>query len=522
MNQVDRWVSFKAIIFKYVKFIGPGILVSVAYLDPGNYSTSVSAGGNYQYHLLFTICISNLFAVLLQSLCIKLGSVTGLNLAEMCRLHMDKRLSLLIYILTEIAIVATDLAEVVGTAISLELLFNIPLKIGILVTALDVVIVLFAYRDEGTMKQVRIFEAFVSSLVALTCFCFISLLFKIHIDDKKALFLGFLPSSKVVLEQKAVYLSLGILGATVMPHSLFLGSALVQPRLKDYDVKNGYYKPLFPSLTNSQQQQQQQQNQQQLLSSENTHRDLTKKYKPSLKAINYCLAYSYTELIVSLFLIAIFVNSAILIVAGATLYGKPDADDADLFSIYDMLAAYISPVAGLVFSCAMLFSGQAAGIICTMAGQIVSEGFINWSLKPWIRRILTRLLAIIPCLIMVFTTGRKGIGQSLNASQVVLSLLLPFVSAPLIYFTCSKQYMKVEVTKHDEVISERSNLLTGGNNINGNRYNDNETRNGEEKTYVDFTNGTFMTCASILTWGLISLLNIYLIIQLARGEDINF
>lgn len=468
----------KQTAWRYLSFIGPGLLVSVAYIDAGNYSTSVSSGANYQYRLLFSILISNLFAVLLQSLCIKLGSITGLNLAEMCRLHLDRRLNLVIYVLAEFAIIATDLAEVVGTAIALEILFGIPLEVGILITVIDVLLILYFYKDDGTMKEVRFFEMFVSLFVGLTCLCFVVLLFKINVDDKKLLWIGFLPSSKQILEEKLVYLSLGILGATVMPHSLYLGSALVQPRLKEYDIQHQLYEPAHEEVL------------------------LHSKYKPSLALIDYCLAFSYTELIISLFFVAMFVNSSILIVAGATLYGKKEADDADLFSIYQMLRDIISPAAGLAFALAMLFSGQAAGIVCTMLGQLVSEGFIDWKMKPWKRRILTRVLAILPCWIMVFTTGRRGIAELLNASQVVLSLLLPFLSAPLIYFTCNKKFMVIEL-KNDNP-AEMDPLLH------------------PRSKFIDFSNGKIMAFASVLVWGCISFLNLYLIVQFLRGKDIHF
>ncbi|CDK26292.1 unnamed protein product [Kuraishia capsulata CBS 1993] len=482
---------------KYAKFVGPGIMVSVAYMDPGNYSTSVAAGSSYEYKLLVAVFVSNLFAVLLQCLCIKVGSVTGLDLAQNCRLHLPRWLNLTVYVFTEIAIVATDLAEVVGSAIALNILFGIPLELGIVLTVVEVLIVLVAYKSDGTTRQLRYFELFVSALVFATCVCFAILLQKVEIADVGAVFKGFAPLSSDILEKKAIYLSLGILGATVMPHSLYLGSALVQPRLRDYDIKHGNYEP-FEGEQNG-----------------GPSRMIT--YRPSLNALDYCLKMSYWELIASLFFIALFVNSSILIVAGASLYGKPDAADADLLTIYDMLTGYVSPTAGLLFALAMLFSGQSAGIICTMSGQIVSEGFIHWKVKPWVRRIITRLICIIPCLGMVLFVGRKGIAQILNGSQVLLSLILPIVSAPLIYFSCSHEIMRVRVnkvpienreTEHDS-IDEQTNLLPQS-----------KTYSGAE--YLDYTNGVILSALSLLTWGSISCLNFYLIIQFMRGEDIDF
>ncbi|KAL6452615.1 SMF3 Iron transporter SMF3 [Candida maltosa Xu316] len=284
-----------------------------------------------------------------------------------------------------------------------------------------------------------------------------------------------------------------------MPHSLYLGSSLVQARLKDYDEKN---------------------NRNAIIASADTEVDeiprppvsklrrisdgsmLASKYKPSYAAIKYCLNYSYVELILSLFIVAVFVNSAILIVAGSTLYGQPDAADADLLSIYEMLSYYISPAAGLIFALSMLFSGQSAGIVCTMAGQIVSEGFINWTIEPWKRRIITRVLAILPVLVVVGILGREGVSKVMNSSQVVLSFILPIVSAPLIYFTSKKEYMMVvdKFSTDDETgPSSSSSPVT---------------------KKVSFENGTFLRCASITTWVIISALNFYLIIAFANGADI--
>lgn len=246
--------SLARIFRKYLKFIGPGLMVSVAYMDPGNYSTAVAAGSVYKYKLLFSILLSNCLAIFLQILSAKLGAVTGLDLAANCRVNLPHKLNILIYILAEIAIVATDLAEVVGTAIALNILFKIPLLLGVILTTIDVLIVLMAYRPNGPLLFVRIFESFVSLLVAATVICFGVELYQVS-HEKTINFStwevlkGFLPNDKVVdmlsnLYGSGLYLSLAILGATVMPHSLYLGSGLVQARLKDYDSKHGYYKPL--------------------------------------------------------------------------------------------------------------------------------------------------------------------------------------------------------------------------------------------------------------------------------------
>ncbi|CAH2351664.1 iron transporter Smf3p [[Candida] railenensis] len=504
--------TIKQAVRKYASFIGPGVMVSVAYMDPGNYSTAVSSGATYEYKLLFIVFMSNLFAVILQCLCVKLGTVTGLDLAEMCRLHLPPWLNLILYLGSELAIVATDLAEVVGTAISLEILFGIPMFYGVLLTVLDVLVVLVAYNRDGSMKQTRIFEILVSVLVASTCICFIVELFKCDFapGSMKAIVKGFLPlDAKIFKEANALFLSCGIVGSTVMPHSLFLGSALVQPRLKDYDEKHGLYLEEevdeVENVSNGAAS-----GETAPVSTEGSKSytfgdssELTKKYKPSYQAIQYCLNYSYAELVLSLFIIAVFVNAAILIVAGSTLFGKPDAEDADLLSIYEMLSIYISPAAGIIFALSMLFSGQSAGIVCTMAGQIVSEGFINWSLEPWIRRLFTRAIAVVPVLIVISILGREGVSKIMNSSQVVLSFILPLVTAPLIWFTTNKKYMVVHTSTQNpaSTSSETTTLL----------------HNSPVET---FENGPFFTISAILTWVIISFLNLYLIYAFANGADI--
>lgn len=501
-----------SILRKYASFIGPGIMVSVAYMDPGNYSTAVSSGADYQYSLLIIIFLSNLFAVILQCLCVKLGTVTGLDLAEMCRLNLPWWLNLSLYVCAEAAIIATDLAEVVGTAIALEILFGIPLVYGVLITVLDVLIILFAYHKDGNLRQTRTFEIMVSVLVAATCVCFVVELFKCDFEpgSLSKIVEGFLPlNMKVFTESRALFLSCGIVGSTVMPHSLYLGSSLVQSRLKDYDIKSGNVAidldgeivaiPTPESdITNTP-------HNKFLAISDGS--SLARKYRPSQAAIRYCLNYSYTELVLSLFLIAVFVNASILIVAGSTLYGKPDADDADLLSIYEMLSHYISPAAGLVFALSMLFSGQSAGIVCTMAGQIISEGFINWSFKPWVRRIITRVLAIIPVLIVISILGREGVATIMNSSQVVLSFILPAVSAPLIWFTASRKYMTV-VDKTSDQGDENTALLS-------------EDGAGDVRAKVAFyENGQWLNIAAFATWLIITFLNIYLIYLFSIGIEV--
>lgn len=480
--------SFK----KYLRFIGPGLMVSVAYMDPGNYSTAVAAGLAYKYSLLFSILLSNCLACFLQILAAKLGAVTGLDLATNCRVHFSYRVNMFIYILTEIAIIATDLAEVVGTAIALNILFGLPLFAGVVITVVDVIIVLMAYRPNGPLYVIRIFESFVLVLVGATVVCFGIELYQVSNDSSidfsiGEILRGFLPNENVVdmSDRKGgngLYLSLAILGATVMPHSLYLGSGLVQSRLKDFDIRNGFFNPsrkveheiqedmvdttLTPSLTPDEITPigtPYQPPPIEKLYDDVSTLDEDEHYRPSVQAINDTMTYTMIELVVSLFTVALFVNAAILIVAGATLHSNKtrdnhdsgsdsdseDYENADLFTIYNLLTEHLSPTAGFVFALALLCSGQSAGVVCTLAGQMVSEGFLSWTMLPVLRRLITRGLAIAPCLFVVSFTGREGLAKILNLSQVVLSFLLPVVSAPLIYFTCSKHIMKVPLFVRD-------------------------------------------------------------------------
>ncbi len=420
---------------KYAGFVGPGFLIAVAYIDPGNYATDVEAGAATKYRHLFIVLMSNLFAIFLQSLCIKLGSVTGLNLAENCRKHLPKWLNFVLYLFAESAIIATDIAEVsqksqhdisqsnlvqvIGSAIALNLLLHIPLVAGCAITLVDVLILLIFYRPNGSMMNLRLFEYFVMSLVVGVMVCFCIQLSYIRDTSTREVFKGYLPSSAIV-EGNGIYLSCGIIGATVMPHSIFLGSGVVQPRLKDFDQRNGH-----------------------ITSSEESE-DEGGKYIPSIYAIRACLKYSIVELATSLFTFALFVNSAILIVSGSSLYPKTEATDADLFGIYRLLSDNLSRAAGTIFALALLLSGTSAGIVCTMAGQMVSEGMLHWTLKPWLRRLITRAISIVPSIVIAGAIGREGLNAALTASQVVLSVILPFVTAPLLWFTCRSHIMTVQ------------------------------------------------------------------------------
>lgn len=276
---------------------------------------------------------------------------------------------------------------------------------------------------------------------------------------------------KILADNDSLYQSCGILGATVMPHSLFLGSGLVQARLKEFDVTSGYVDASVPLGSNGSE----------------------VEYRPSIDAIRGCMKYSIIELTLSLFTFALFVNSAILIVAGASLYGKAGADEADLWGIHDLLSNSIAPAAGLIFALALLLSGISAGIVCTMAGQMVSEGMLNWSIRPWLRRVITRSISIIPSIIIAAAVGKKGLDKTLNASQVVLSVILPFVTAPLIYFTCRNRYMTVPTDR----------ALQG---------------EGRQPDGVGMKNNIFVSIIGIMVWLIIAVMNVALLVLIGMGK----
>jgi metal iron transporter len=465
-----RLTKAKNMSINFAKFIGPGMMISIAYMDPGNYSTDVSAGAQKKFSLLFVVLLSNILAIFLQSLGIKLGSVTGEDLAVNCRRHFPRWLSLTIYGFAEIAIIATDIAEVIGTAVALNILIHLPLIAGVILTIVDVMLVLLAYRPGKGMYIVRLFEYGVTTLLFGVVICFAIELSRIPKSPVGEVFRGYLPSRDII-DDKGLYLSCGILGATVMPHSLYLGSSLVKPRIRDYDIRHGNCK--------------QEQTDEGLLHDS---------YQPSLAAINHCLKYSIIELVVALCTVAMFVNSAILIVAGSTMYNNPKSVDSDLYSIYDLLVELLSKTAGILFMVALLLSGQSAGIICTIAGQIVSEGHINWKIRPWIRRIVTRVIAILPCLIVVAVVGKSGLNSTLNASQVALSVLLPFLTAPLIYLTSMKKVMTVYIQVDGESFDN---------------YKDDKS-----VIEVDKANSWPICILGFAVWLFVTILNVYLIVQL--------
>lgn len=491
----------------YVKFIGPGFMVAVvslswqhsklrrginissyAYIDPGNYATDVAAGASYRFKLLFMVLLSNIFAIFLQSLCIDLGTVTGMNLAQMTRAHCPRWLNYTSYFFGESAIIATDMAEVIGTAIALSMLSNgkIPLVAGCAISIVDVLFILIFYRQNGaSLTARRMFEFFVAVLVLGVVICFCIQLSFIKGVSPREVFRGYVPSSALVQGQ-GLYQACGILGATVMPHSLYLGSGLVQDRLKDFDRAHNLLTP-------------------ELMEETDDDSDKDEFYRPSIKAIKSCRGYSIAECAISLFSFALFVNSAILIVAGSSLYDVKGAANANLFGIYDLLSRSLAPAAGKLFAVALLLSGTSAGIVCTIAGQMVSEGQLRLTMKPWKRRLLTRSISIIPSIIVAGALGGPGMDKALVGSQVALSVILPFVSAPLVWFTTRSKYMTVT---NNEARSQQGVIDQDGANENGN----------VSSKSINMRVHPVTAFFAVLIWGIIVIMNVALLVLLGLGK----
>ena len=378
---------------KMLAFAGPGLMVAVGYMDPGNWATDLAGGAKFGYTLLSVILISNFMAMLLQYLSLKLGIVTTRDLAQACRDHFSKPVVYALWFLCEIAIAACDLAEVIGSAIALNLLFNIPLLVGVLITALDVLIVLLLQN-----KGFRILECIVASLIVTIGGCFAYELAIAH-PVVGAMMANLVPKSEIIFNPEMLYIAIGILGATVMPHNLYLHSSIVQ----------------------------------------------TRAYQPTQEGKRMAIRYATIDSTVAL-LCAFFINAAILVLSAATFHGTQHQNVADINDAYHLLSPVLGvPIASTLFAIALLASGQNSTLTGTLAGQIVMEGFLSIRLRPWMRRLLTRLVAIVPAVIVAGLYGEKGVGNLLILSQVILSLQLSFAVIPLVWFTSDKRKMGVFV-----------------------------------------------------------------------------
>jgi manganese transport protein len=391
LSEVHRSVDVHGATWfrKLVAFAGPGYLVAVGYMDPGNWATDLAGGSRFGYALLSVILLSNLMAVLLQGLASKLGIVTGRDLAQACRDHYSHRTGLVLWILCELAIAACDLAEVIGTAIALNLLFGISLPVGIAITAFDVMIVLFLQN-----RGFRLLEALVIALIAVVGGCFVFELF-ISRPDLGEVARGFVPTADIVRNPEMLYIAIGILGATVMPHNLYLHSSIVQ----------------------------------------------TRKYAENAEGKREAVRFAFLDSTIAL-TFALFINAAILIVAAATFHRTGNTQVAEIQDAYQLLTPLLGVGgASAVFALALLASGQNSTLTGTLAGQIVMEGFLDLRIRPWLRRLITRAIAIVPAAIVAVLYGESGTAKLLVFSQVVLSLQLSFAVFPLVQFTSDRVKM---------------------------------------------------------------------------------
>ena len=374
---------------KMMAFAGPGYLVAVGYMDPGNWATDLAGGSRYGYTLISVIMLSNLMAILLQALSARLGIVSGRDLAQACRDHFSPPVTFVLWLLCEVAIAACDLAEVIGSAIALNLLFGLPLFWGVCLTALDVLLVLYLQQ-----YRFRYVEALVVLLILGIAGSF-AIELALARPDLGGVLRSLVPDPEIARNPDMLFIAVGILGATVMPHNLYLHSSIVQ----------------------------------------------TRKYRDDIASRREAVRFATIDSTVAL-MSALFLNGAILVMAAATFHGTGNQHVADISDAYLLLAPLLgTQLASTLFAVALLFSGQNATLTGTLAGQIVMEGFLNIRLRPWLRRLITRLIAIIPALFTVALYGERGTGALLILSQVVLSLQLPFAVFPLVMFVGSRKKM---------------------------------------------------------------------------------
>ncbi|THU79102.1 natural resistance-associated macrophage protein [Dendrothele bispora CBS 962.96] len=536
------------------RHVGVGLICAVAYFDPGNWGVDLEAGSKFGYRLLFVILLSGLFAILLQVLASRLGCVTGLDLASHCRLLLHShpthpllvRWTLLypLYALSEIAIIATDLAELLGSAVALCLLFpKLELWHGVLITTCDVVFLL-CLGDPLRGKPLKWFELLIGGLVLSVMVCMCIIISKLNINWGDT-FEGYLPS-KYVFPNGAAYISVGIIGATIMPHSLFLGSALatqdrtgVNSNSSDSNTDNilfltNFLKRTYTFLRHS--------FETSFRVPPPTLKEQVNRYADwennSGQFVKSHIYHGTVDIVMSLLGFAVVINSLILILASAVFfYGHVDgAGDAGLFDAYDLIKELVGPGAATIFAFALLFAGQSSSIIATVAGQAVAEGFIRWRVSPIFRRLLTRLIAVIPSMAVAVALGRPGIDALLVASQVVLSIVLPFISFPLVYLTSKKSIMCVKVpassanpraksgtTNHEDLSGMAHATLPvygGGETLGDHDEKDREEKELEsqpEDIVLDYSNNLVVTLLAFGIWLVIVVANVYVIVTLGSG-----
>ncbi|KAK7695123.1 hypothetical protein QCA50_002313 [Cerrena zonata] len=541
----------RAVVNHIVKHTGVGIVCAVAYFDPGNWGVDLQAGSQFGYKLLFVVLLAGLFAAFLQVLASRLGCVTGLDLASHCRLLLYNRpkhprlyrwlLLYPLYALSEIAIISTDLAELLGSAIALCLLFpRLPLWAGVLLTASDVLLLL-ALGDPLGGRPVRPFELLIAALVLTVLVCMGIIISKVGVHWGLA-FDGFVPSDSL-FKSGALYTSIGIIGATVMPHSLFLGSALAtQDRITSETPSQ---KSLFSvsSATSSQSGftattvaisgwQRLRRALQHMKTAVTTAFQIVpvkhfaneptnhaERDNRPLAVVRAHIYHGMIDMVVSLLGFAVVINALILILASAVFFygsGAGSGGPASLFDAYDLLRDLVGQPAATLFALALLASGQSSSIIATMAGQTVSEGFLRWRISPVLRRLITRCLGLIPSMVVAIAVGRSGVDTLLVASQVALSIVLPFIIFPLLWLTSSKTVMTAKPSQI--LLAERSQTVTDQPPADSEELPTQEQDiEAADSGTVSFANNKLVIVVGAIIFVIVVAANVYAIVSLAMG-----
>ncbi|KAJ3718364.1 natural resistance-associated macrophage protein-domain-containing protein [Lentinula raphanica] len=572
-------VALRSVAHHLKTHVGLGIVCGVAYFDPGNWSVDLQAGANFGYRpMLFVLLLSGLGAMLLQTLACKLGCVTGIDLASHCRLLLHdhpthprfvrRMIMYPLYICAEIAIISTDLAEVLGSAIGICLIFpTLPLWIGVVLTALDVfVFLLFSDPSRGQGKPVRVFELIIMTLVFAVLACFIVLLVRVH-PHWPGVFMGFIPDKNLFQSHpNALYAAVGILGATIMPHALFLGSFLAT------QDREAFHTAASMALPGSRDHKR--------LSSMKTYalnlfritpadraaaaKDYRTKYgvreNNPLSFIQQHIVHIVIDVCSSILVLAVPINSAILILSATVFFNQLQSEGMQgvpigLFDAHALIHARIGSGSAFLFALALIAAGQSSSITATLAGQVVGEGFIEWRVSPFLRRLLTRSISLIPSMVVALAVGRNGIDNLLVVSQVVLSVVLPFVAFPLIYLTSSEVVMRVRKppspplsaeTNIPETTSIHTSEIAVAPSVTslhtGIQENDivelSRDQSGtsqqkceiemEEKSnasafdenieYIDYSNSRLTSICAYLVWTVILITNVYTMVALGLGD----
>lgn len=509
---VNRYLERNPAVKNYLKvtiryFPTNAIALSSAFFDPGNISEGISAGASFQYKMLFAVLISNVFAMVLQVLCVKLGLVTKMDLAQCCNKYIKNKLCLwFIFFCGEIAIVFTDIGEIIGASVSWNILFNIPYVWGCVLTVGDCFLVLIMYSSDGNnTKSLRIVNVIVGLFSLITiCLCIVELA-RIPVSSARHVMDGFLPYLNRLKEHDFCFQFVSIFGAVIMPHLSYIttSSYAIKAKTITKNINDGDRKVI-----------------------------INKKY----------IKTEVRKMVISLFLMATFVNVAVVII-GASIYGTPQAENASLFTFSSILKKYVNEKAVTIFAITLLLTGLSSTFLVTMASEIISCGFVEWNIKPYILRFGTRVVACIPCVIIASFLKEKGLAGSINLSQVMLGILIIPTSAPLIYFTCNKKIMTVKdyapiekvtdvscdtISDCNESVKKEVEITTEGRAYTGetsfSSTDEVSCKQLESQGYIEnhYENGLVMKVVSIVIWFFLCGLNLYTVIKSMNKESLGF